>query len=530
MTRVTSESEPRRETLLKQLESLLRTETSDKPAATPAATESLISATRATLADIASPLKPSVETPGMGGSEVGRRPGTDAAEPQQRTTTAPLPYSPQAVILKGEKEFTPKAPTEFAQLHLHEGEVESLALKFLMHRGTSSGRDVAQQLGLSFVIIDRVLHTMKIERLVVLKSAAALGDFNYELTDAGVHRARKYAEHCSYFGSAPVTLDDYSASIAAQSLQKFRPKADDLRRAFADLTLSEDMFRRVGRAITSGMGLFLHGAPGNGKTSIAERVTRAYGTCIWIPRAISAWGEIIRVFDPSCHEEMPTTPAAGFMNQDEIDRRWVRIRRPTIVVGGELVMENLEITTNPATGISEAPIQLKSNCGTLVIDDFGRQQVPPSALLNRWIVPLEKRYDYLNLVSGRKIQVPFDQFVVFSTNLEPRDLVDEAFLRRIPYKVDVANPTEEQFIKIFQESAVKLGMEPSLEAVRFLIDHYYTAAKRPMRFCHPRDLLRQVAIYYEFIGQPPQLSCEALEAAAIDYFSVMSPLGETVVG
>jgi hypothetical protein len=192
----------------------------------------------------------------------------------------------------------------------------------------------------------------------------------------------------------------------------------------------------LGPAINSGRGLFLYGAPGNGKTSIAERVTRAFGQYLWIPRAIGVDGEIIRMFDPSNHEETPQENTNNLIDNRKIDKRWIRIRRPTIVVGGELTMDNLEVALNTSTGISEAPMQLKSNCGTLVIDDFGRQKMSTDELLNRWIVPLEKRYDYLNLASGKKIQVPFDQLIIFSTNLEPKDLVDDAFL-----PLAVADPT-----------------------------------------------------------------------------------------
>ena len=202
---------------------------------------------------------------------------------------------------------------------------------------------------------------------------------------------------------------------------------------------------RLGPAVGSGRGLFLYGVPGNGKSSIAERVTRVFGEHFWIPRALGVDGEIIRLFDPMNHEELPLPPRQSLLDEQKYDRRWVRIRRPTIMAGGELTMDNLEVSVNTTTRIGEAPLQLKSNCGTLVIDDLGRQRVNVNTLLNRLIVPLEKRFDYLALANGKKIQVPFDQLVIFSTNLEPKDLVDEAFLRRIPYKIEVTDPSEEEF-------------------------------------------------------------------------------------
>ncbi len=414
----------------------------------------------------------------------------------------------------------PLAPSEFSALRVAEAEVESLVLKHLLNRQDASGRELAEEIGISFCICEKLLHAMKTDRLIVFKAADHLGDYVYELTESGSQRGRKFAQSSGYFGTAPVCLEDYAASVAAQSLQNRQPGVDDLRRAFADLILSEDIFARLGRAIISGKGLFLYGPPGNGKTSIAERVTRAYGESIWIPRAISAWGEVMRVFDPSCHQELPVPKGQG-IDDEKIDHRWVRIRRPTIVVGGELLLENLEITADPRTGVAESPLQLKSNCGTLVIDDFGRQQVAPAALLNRWIVPLEKRYDFLNLSSGRKIQVPFDQFIVFSTNIEPRNLVDEAFLRRIPYKINVSDPSEEQFRDLFLNLAASMEIEPYRQPLDYLIQKYYRQTGRPMRFCHPRDLLRQVKVYYDCLDQPARLTVEALDSAAMDYFSVL---------
>ena len=246
--------------------------------------------------------------------------------------------------------------------------------------------------------------------------------------------------------------------MKAQLLTTQHPTTEDLKRAFEDLVINARTLNRLGPAINSGRGLFLFGAAGNGKTSIAERVTKAFGEYIWIPRALGIDGEIIRLFDPSNHEEAPEEIGSGLLDDSKIDKRWVRIRRPTIVVGGELTMDNLEVTLNTSTGISEAPMQLKSNCGTLVIDDFGRQRMTTDELLNRWIVPLEKRYDFLNLPNGKKIQVPFDQLIIFSTNLEPKELVDEAFLRRIPYKIEVLDPSEDEFRDLLKAHGAKAGL------------------------------------------------------------------------
>ncbi len=336
----------------------------------------------------------------------------------------------------------PREPESLVEAGLTESDVEALILKCLLNSGSVTGRSICEHLCLPFKLIQRLLAHLKIERLVVYRADAGLNDYQYELTDQGGERARRYSQHCTYFGAAPVGLEDYIQSVHAQTLTNKKPSRADLLRAFDDLVLSDEMFSQLGQALHAGKGLFLYGSPGNGKTSIAQRVTAAYGETIWIPRCISVYGEIIRLFDPSNHQEMPLPKGQGLVNDRPIDQRWIRIQRPTIVVGGELTMESLEIKTNSQTGIGEAPLQMKSNGGTLVIDDFGRQRMSTDELLNRWIVPLETGYDFLNLSSGRKIQVPFDQLIVFSTNLEPADLVDEAFLRRIPYKLDVLDPSE----------------------------------------------------------------------------------------
>ena len=417
--------------------------------------------------------------------------------------------------------FTPTEPQSLREVGLSESEIEALILKLLLSRGDLVGRDIADHIRLPFVLVDEILRQLKRDQLVVYRGSAAMNDYLYQLTDLGRERARRHAEHCSYFGAAPVTLGDYIASVSAQSLEHQHPSREDLCRAFEDLLINAQMLARLGPAICSGRGLFLFGAPGNGKTSIAERVTAAFGQSIWIPRAIGIDGEIMRVFDPMNHEELPLEKSEGLLDNSRIDRRWVRIRRPTIVVGGELTMANLEVTQNKSTGTSEAPVQLKSNCGTLVIDDFGRQSMSTDELLNRWIVPLEKRYDFLNMANGKKIQVPFDQLIIFSTNLEPRDLVDDAFLRRIPYKIEVTDPSEEEFRRLFRLMCGTLKIPHDDRVIDHLIETHYRPVGRPFRCCQPRDLLLQVRNRCRFEGREPVLTDDEIDFAVETYFAVM---------
>jgi hypothetical protein len=418
-------------------------------------------------------------------------------------------------------EWIPVEPDSLAAAGLTDGEVEALILKTLNGRAEATGRYLSEHIKLAFRIIDPLMHSMKHDRLIAHKGAAPMNDYVYQLTELGRERAKKLAEQCTYFGSAPVPLHGYIESVRRQTLADQHPTEEDLHRAFDDLLIDKKMLLRLGPAINSGRGLFLYGAPGNGKTSIAERITKAFGQTIWIPRSIGIDGEIMRMFDPGMHEEMPLPANEGLLDSRKIDDRWIRIRRPTIVVGGELTMDHLEVTLNTSTNVSEAPIQMKSNCGTLVIDDFGRQRMTTDQLLNRWIVPLEKRYDFLNLASGKKIQVPFDQLIVFSTNLEPRDLVDDAFLRRIPYKIEVTDPDEESFRKLLKIMAPKLGVEYDEEAVNYLLEKHYRASDRKLRCCQPRDLILQIRNFCRYANRPSKMTPENFDFAVENYFAVM---------
>jgi DNA-binding PadR family transcriptional regulator len=418
-------------------------------------------------------------------------------------------------------DFQPACPQEINDTGLMPEEIERLILKYLLAKGSTSGRGIAQQIRLPFGIVDPVMKGLKRDQLVTLVSSAEMGDYYYGITDLGRERARRYMEECTYFGAAPVVLKDYLAAMKAQTIAGQTVNEDDLRQAFADLLINDEMLERLGPAINSGRGMFLYGEPGNGKTSIAERITQCFGSTIWIPRALGIEGEIVRLFDPGVHEEVTTEQNDGLFDLSGVDPRWVQIVRPTVIAGGELTMAELEVTLNQATRICEAPLQLKSNCGTLVIDDFGRQRMPVTELLNRWIVPLEKRYDFLNLPSGKKVQVPFDQLIIFSTNLEPRDLVDGAFLRRIPYKIKVPDPTEAEFKEIVRRIAPKLGFQYDEDAVEHLLATHYRAVNRPLRSCQPRDLLLQVKNYCAFRDLPKKMSAAAFDFAVSNYFSIM---------
>jgi len=421
-----------------------------------------------------------------------------------------------------EEQFLPRVPERLEETGLSADDVERLMMKFLLAKGSATGRAVAHQVRLPFGIVDPLLKGLKYDQLLTFVGTAEMGDYEYSITEMGRERARRYIEECTYFGSAPVSLRDYLKAMERQSISKQQVTEHDLKQAFADLIISPEMLDQLGPAINSGRGMFLFGAPGNGKTSIAERITRCFGSSIWIPRALGVDGDVIRLYDPGVHEEVKEDEAAGgIFDLSGVDPRWIRIVRPTVVAGGELTMEELEVCQNQQTKICEAPLQLKSNCGTLVIDDFGRQRMPVSELLNRWIVPLEKRYDFLNLPSGKKIQVPFDQLIIFSTNLEPRELVDGAFLRRIPYKIQVPDPTEVEFREMLRRLSPKLGFQYDDAAVEHLIERHYRQADRPFRSCQPRDLLLQVRNFCAYKQHPRKLTVAAFDSAVANYFSVM---------
>ena len=424
-------------------------------------------------------------------------------------------------FVDSEGNFFPSEPRNWQEAGVSESVIEELVSKYLLAVGEATIRSISSQVALPFPMLETLVAKMKSEQLLGYVDQAAMNDYVCRLTELGRSRAKRYSDFCTYYGAAPVPYRDYVTSVTAQTIANQNPSESDLAAAFSDLLIDPAMMGKLGPAVNSGRGMFLYGFPGNGKTSIAERVTASFGKYIWIPRAISMDRDVVRLYDSMNHIAAEKEESDGLISNETQDGRWVRIERPTIVVGGELQMAHLELQYNSQTGISEAPVQMKSNCGTLVIDDFGRQQMTVDELLNRWIVPLEKRYDYLNTSNGKKVQVPFDQLVIFSTNLEPKDLVDDAFLRRIPYKIEVPNPSIENFVKLFEIMCRVMKFEFKPELIKYLLQTHYMPTNRPLRNCHPRDILLQVRNYSLYNKIPMEMTKESLDFACENYFSIM---------
>jgi hypothetical protein len=433
-------------------------------------------------------------------------------------TTGTVPDSWLATVLSDEV-FRPAEPREIKDTGLPASLIETLLLKRLLLVGMSSGRQLAQDLCLPFAVMEQIYQALRSRQLIVHKGAAPLSDYQYALTDTGRDRATAAMQACAYCGPAPVPLMDYVLSAEAQTIRAESPKRQQLRQAFKGITVDESLFEVLGPAINSGAGLFLYGDPGNGKSTLARRITQCFGQEIWIPHTLLEDGQLVKLYDPSVHE--PGGDDGTGSSASDYDRRWVKIRRPTVVVGGELTLDALEIRHDPRSNVSEAPLQLKSNGGCLLIDDFGRQRVEPSELLNRWIIPLESRIDFLTLGTGKKIQVPFEQLIIFSTNLAPEDLVDEAFLRRIPYKVEIGDPSEAEFHKLFQIYAAQLKCDYRPKVIEHILEKHYRACGRAMRRCHARDLLGQIRNYCAYNGMPLEMKEDYFDRVIKSYFSMV---------
>ncbi len=426
--------------------------------------------------------------------------------------------SPREAVIEAEPvqaipraEFVLSPPQTIEETGLRRSLLEDLALKSVYSEGELNLCELADRMGLSLAIVEDVFQRLRKEQFCEVKGMVG-SVYRVSVTSQGKARALECLSLNKYVGAAPVTLKDYDLRARQQSVGDVNIHFPDVERATEPLVLSDETLRRLGVAILSGASIMLYGPTGTGKTAIAENIPRVYEDSVWIPYAVEVDGQIITLYDSSLHRRIDCPI------RDDCDGRWVLCRRPRVVVGGELTFEMLDLQFNPATGFYAAPLQMKANNGVLIIDDFGRQRIRPEELFNRWIIPLDRKVDSLTLAGGKKFEIPFDTLVVFATNLDPAELADEAFLRRIQSKIEVGNATPEQFHEIFRRVCRRLDLACEAQLVQRLIDFLRTELNLPLRPCYARDLVQQICWEARFEGKPPMLDWTTLVGACRSYF------------
>jgi predicted ATPase with chaperone activity len=402
--------------------------------------------------------------------------------------------------------------------------VSQLLLKMLHFAGELSGLELSRRTGLPFAVLEPLLDGLKRQRHCEVAGGLAVGgaSYRYRITDSGRTRAALLLEQNQYVGTAPVPLVQYRRYMDAfKKAVPLEATRDRVKEAFSHIVVRDSLIDQIGPALNGGHSMFIYGPPGNGKTTVAQAVRRLLRSDIMIPSALEVEGQFVKVFDPVNHEIVPVEDRSeGLVTGPRLDQRWIRCRRPIVMVGGELTLDALELRYNPTAGFYRAPVQLIANGGILVIDDFGRQHCSPKDLLNRWIVPLESRIDFLTLQTGQIFEVPFNVLLIFATNLKPGDLVDEAFLRRIQYKVKAEGPTVDDFITIFQNYCRTREVAFEREVVEDMLETYYRPHNIELRACHPRDLINQALALANYLGQPRHVTRDLLQAACRTYFVV----------
>lgn len=428
----------------------------------------------------------------------------------------PAPTLPEDFV------FVPPVPESIADLGVPESLVEQLLLKTLFFRGDTTGRVLGQSLGLNFSVVEPIIDRLKRQHLLVVKSSLGMGSISsvFSLTETARELTREYLEANQYTGRVPVPLEQYSVGVRMQRHKADWLTQEMLRQAYRHMVVSAEVLAHIGPAVNAGKSFLIYGQPGNGKTFLAEALFNLETTPIYLPFAIECQGQIVQLYDPIYHERLDEDEpeVSAFHREATFDGRWLKARRPFIVSGGELTLPMLDLSFNPASKVYDAPFQLKANNGIYLIDDFGRQKVTPAEVLNRWIVPMERRIDFLTFLTGGKAQVPFECFLLFSTNLRPEQLGDEAFLRRIQYKMLLRSPDEQEFVTIFTRYCQSQGLEVELSVLdAFMAKHYHRTGKK-FRRCHPRDLVTHAIDMIRFERLEYRLTGELLDRAFASTF------------